>query len=325
MKPIDILSIATIAPHKVSNQEIEEKYNLPKGSIEKKTRILSRYFFNHPQEIDSYLLKAIHQAIEDAKIQIEDIECIICSGATNRMAIPYNASYIHALLNAKETTQTFDINMTCLSFLRAFDISSRMFDSCKNILFVSCDIASIGLDWGDIATAGIFGDGISALVLSNAKRGGILYSDFQTHSKGYDLCQIRGGGWANNPRFVQGDYLPYANFEMKGKELFKIVMQKMPRFLEESLKKAKITLDEISYIVPHQASYGSLTHAVSMLKVPEDKVINIFKEYGNQIASSIPFALHHLFKKEKIASGEKILFVGTSAGVGFGLIIWEKP
>lgn len=325
MRPIDILGINALAPRKVLNQEIEEKYNLPLGSIEKKTRILSRHFFDHPQEIDSYLLKAIHHSLASAGLKIEEIDCIICSGATNRMAIPYNASYIHLLLNAKETTQTFDVNMTCLSFLRAFDLSSRMFDSCKNILFVSCDIASIGLDWSDIATAGIFGDGISAVVFSKTNRGGILFSDFQTHSKGYDFCQIRGGGWANNPRFIQGDYLPYANFEMKGKELFRIVMQKMPQFLEQSLQKAKITLDDISYIVPHQASFGSLTHAVSMLKVPESKVINIFKEYGNQIASSIPFALYHLFEKEKIQSGEKILFVGTSAGVGFGLIIWEKP
>lgn len=76
--------------------------------------------------------------------------------------------------------QTFDINITCLSMLRALDIGSRLLDIHKHILLVSIDITSLGLDWTYVHTAGIFGDGISAIIISQNTKGGIVFSDFQT-------------------------------------------------------------------------------------------------------------------------------------------------
>ncbi len=91
------------------------------------------------------------------------------------------------------------------------------------------------------------------------------------------------------------------------------------------MKREGLTLDDIDWIVPHQASQASLSHIVRMLKVDKNKLIDIFKNHGNQVAASIPTALHELFMTKDLKSGEKVMLIGTSAGVGLGLVVWEVP
>lgn len=318
MKNIDILGVGVALPRMVSNDELEKKYNLK--SIEKLTKLKSRYFFDDVKEVDEYILKAINQAIKKANITKDKITCIISSGAVNKMAIPYNAANIHRLLKLSNNIGSFDVNMTCLSFLRAFDIASRMIDEFEYILFVSVDIASVGLDWENLGTAGLFGDGISAVIFKKSSSGGLIKSNFYTCSSGYDICNIKAGGYLYNPRDYK-EQSKLGQFNMNGKELFRLVMSEMPKFLAE----CDFDYDEISYIVPHQASFSSLKNAIKYLKLPSEKIINIYENYGNQIASSLPFALNHLINTKGLKSGEKVLFIGTGAGVSLGCVLWQKP
>ncbi|CAA6803837.1 MAG: 3-oxoacyl-(Acyl-carrier-protein) synthase III [uncultured Sulfurovum sp.] len=64
---------------------------------------------------------------------------------------------------------------------------------------------------------------------------------------------------------------------------------------------------------------------VRMLKIDKRKLIDIFHNHGNQVASSIPTALHELFMTKDLKSGQRVMMVGTSAGVGLGLVVWEVP
>lgn len=318
MKNIDIAGIGVALPREVSNDELEKKFNL--SSIEKVTKLKSRHFFDDVKVVDEYILKAINEALKNANITKEKITCIISSGAINKMAIPYNAANIHRLLKLSNKVCSFDVNMTCLSFLRAFDIASRMIDEFDYILFVSVDIASVGLDWENLSTAGLFGDGISAVIFKKSSSGGLIKSNFWTCSSGYDICTIKSGGYLYNPRDYK-DQSKLGQFNMNGKELFRLVMNEMPKFLEE----CNFNYDEISYIVPHQASFSSLKNAIKYLKLPSEKIINIFENHGNQIASSLPIALNFVIKTKDLKSGEKILFIGTSAGVSLGCLLWQKP
>ena len=59
------------------------------------------------------------------------------------------------------------------------------------------------------------------------------------------------------------------------------------------------------------------------LNIPTEKYVDILKNHGNMIAASIPLALHYLVESEKIVRGEKIMLLGTSAGVSLGALIFE--
>ena len=91
------------------------------------------------------------------------------------------------------------------------------------------------------------------------------------------------------------------------------------------MAQADLTLADIDWIVPHQASRGALQHIISRLKLNPAKIVDIFNTHGNQISASIPSALHHLMTDFPVRSGDKVLLFGTSAGVGLGALVWEKP
>jgi 3-oxoacyl-[acyl-carrier-protein] synthase-3 len=258
-------------------------------------------------------------------LNIEDIDCIISANATMQQMIPYDGAGIHKLLNLNETVSSFDINMTCLSALRSLEISSHLIDSYSTILIVSCEVPSVALDWSDIRTAGIFSDGCSAMIIQKSSKGGIITSNFETHSEGFDFCQILGGGVKNPPSTYSGNYTELCNFKMNGKKLFKLTLKTLLKFIEKTLAKKELILDDIDWIVPHQASQASLNHMIRLLKIDKTKFIDIFVNHGNQVASSIPTALHELFTTKNVKSGDKVMLIGTSAGLGLGMIVLEMP
>jgi len=325
MTHVNIIGTGKALPqNEVTASMIDKKCNLQDGRTFKITGLEKRYFLED-ELVDELILRAINQALENAKLSVDDIDCIIAANATMQQMIPYNGAGVHRLLKPKRNIPSFDINMTCLSALRAFDVASNLLDAYPKILIVSCDIASTGLDWSDIRTAGIFGDGAAAMILEKSQQGGIVVSNFETHSEGFEFCQIRGGGTKNAPSRYKGDYKEVGYFEMDGKKLFKLSSKVLPNFIHSTLESKGLTLEEIDYIVPHQASQASLNHIVRMLKVDKSKLIDIFFNHGNQVAASIPTALHELFMTKDLKSGQKVMMIGTSAGVGLGLVVWEVP
>ncbi len=324
--PIQILGMGkSLSKNIVFSSKIDELYNLKPGTTEKITSLKKRHLLHKNESVDDFLKIAIDEALKKSKLNIDNIDCIISASAVSYQAIPYNAAYIHKLLKPNKPISTFDINMTCLGVLRAFDIASKLFYDYKNILIVSCDLASLALDWTKIQTAGIFADGATAMIVSSSDKGGIILSCFETYSSGYEYCQIRGGGTRLTPSNYKGEYKEICNFEMDGKKLYKLSSQILPNFIEKSLASKNLTLDDIDWIVPHQASKSALNHIVKILNLNRAKLIDIFDTHANQVASSIPSALYTLLYEKNVKSGQKVLIVGTSAGIGLGLVIWEIP
>lgn len=325
MNQINIIGTGKSLPsHEVTASMVDKECNLKEGTTLRITGLEKRYFLKS-DSASKLMLNAIYQALENATLKVDDIDCIISASATMQQSIPYNGAGLHKLLKPKRNIPSFDINMTCLSALRAFDVASNLLEAYPTILIVSCDIASIGLDWSNIRTAGIFGDGAAAMIVQKSSQGGIVVSNFETHSEGFEYCQIEGGGSKNPPSTYDGDYNDLAIFRMDGKKLFKLSSKILPNFIHNTLKSKGLTLDDIDWIVPHQASQASLNHIVRMLKIDKSKLIDIFHNHGNQVATSIPTALHELFMTKDLQSGERVMLVGTSAGVGLGLVVWEVP
>ena len=273
-------------------------------------------------------VEAIFQALNNSNLEIKDIDCLIAASGTMEQAIPCNAAKILAELNIPKAIAGFDVNATCLSALMAIDLASSLLASeqYQRIAIVSSDIASPGLNWNHIESAGLFGDGAAALIISkpfpksNQK---IIASLFRTYSSGVSLCQIRGGGSLNHPANIEENYTSYGLFEMQGKELYRAAAIVIQPFCDELFTKAGITLAQIDWVIPHQASGLAMQHFFKKLEINPDKVINLLRDRGNQIAVSLPSGLHELLQSDKARSGDKVLMIGTSAGLSVGGVILE--
>lgn len=324
MRNIEVLSTGVALPETcVYSTEIDTHLGWPQGETQRLTGVSSRYYVKNAHEsATSLAVQAIRNALDNCSVSLGSVDCIIAASGTMEQAIPYNAARMHAALGLKSHVVALDVNMTCLSALMALDIAATQIHAAqyKNILIVSSDVASVGLDWSNKETGGLFGDGAAAMVIckNSDAYSGVMASHFETHSEGVSACQIKGGGSLNHPSNTAGEYKPYGLFEMDGKEAYRVTTKAIDHFTDQLMSKAGCSLKEIDWVVPHQASHLAIEHLRRKLKLPTEKIVNIFKERGNQIAASIPSALHEMYQSKKPTSGQKVLIVGTSAGLSLG-------
>jgi len=308
----------------VTSRTLDKQQGYVDGIIESKTGVVKRFYATH--ETASFMAhKAIVDALQDANMQLENMDCLIAASGTMEQAIPCNAAKILAQFKNNLSLAAFDVNMTCLSGLMALDLASSMLATgqYKNIVIVSSEIASVGLDWKDAEVGGLFGDGAVALVVSlgESKNTQVLASLFRTFPAGVELCEIRGGGSLYHPSKIEGDYRELGLFKMQGKALYRETTKIIAGFIDELLLQSNLKLQDIDWVVPHQASGLALTHLVKKLQIDPDKVVNLLADRGNQIAASIPSALHELLTTKPVKSGDIVLLIGTSAGLSLGAMV----
>lgn len=314
----------------VSSLDLDKKYTLSEGLIEKLTGVKQRYIASAEENAATIAAEACRNALRNANISLSDIDCVVAACGTMDQGLPNNAALIHRELEIGNDLDipAIDVNMSCLSFLGALDMISWPLSAGKyqNILIVSSDVASCGLNWKNPDVSGIFGDGAAAAVVTRSEdtsTGKILASSVMTHSSGVDLCQIEGGGSRIHPSRT-GEYNPSRFlFQMDGKKAYKLVAHLLPNFIQKLLDQAHLTLSDIDVVVPHQGSAHGLRHLTKLLSLPSEKVINIFAEHGNQVAASLPTALHTALYSHKLKRGSKIMLIGFGAGISVGGMIVE--
>jgi 3-oxoacyl-[acyl-carrier-protein] synthase-3 len=279
--------------------------------------VASRYVCDGEDQVD-LAVAAASQAITEAGITPDEIGLIVFAAAVAYQSIPATAPLIQARLGIKDgTCMAFDVNSTCLSFLTALDVASRLLGG-KKAVVVASEVASRGLPWEeDPATAALFGDGAAAVVISGEdEAAGVVATRMETYPSAYEACQLASGGTRFDYHADRGNFDRNSRFRMDGETLYKLTIRHFEPFLDRLLGDAGWRRDEVELVVPHQASPGALAHLAKRCGFASDIVVNIVRDYGNQIAASLPTALH--FARQGRPEGTKALMLGTSAGVSLG-------
>ena len=171
---------------------------------------------------------------------------------------------------------------------------------------------------------GIFGDGAAAVVLGVSDGGAkIIASSLKTFSEGAHLCQIPAGGSRYHPRRIDTPFEPLTSFSMQGKGVFRLAAKHLPTLRDELLIQAGLTQAQIDWVIPHQASQQAMQHATRRLGFDPKKVIDIFAHHGNQVAASLPTALDIAIRDQRIQRGQRLMLIGTGAGLSLGGIVLE--
>ena len=102
---------------------------------------------------------------------------------------------------------------------------------------------------------------------------------------------------------------------MNGRDVFKFATKTVPKSVQQVLDKSNLSLDDIKYIVPHQANLRIVEVVAKKLKVDLDKFYLNLQDYGNTSAASIPIALAEMSKKGILKKDDKIIITGFGAGL----------
>lgn len=256
-------------------------------------------------------VKSAERALNNANMTIDDIDCIIGACACPMQLIPCNAALFHENLAKGKDIPAFDVGTTCTSFITAFDMASYLIDAgrYKNILIISSEVPSIALNPKQKESFELFSDGAASFVISKSNgESGVISSNQNTYSEGAHLTEIKAGGSMHPGWDFNGENIADYQFNMSGLKILRLTMEKLKGFMKN------INTGDFDLIVPHQAS-KSLRTIMKRLDIPNEKFVDIVKDYGNMVSVSVPFALAYSLEKNKVKRGQKILLIGTAAGL----------
>ncbi|MGG3837875.1 beta-ketoacyl-ACP synthase III [Paenibacillus dendritiformis] len=311
---------------KLTSADMDRLLGVPDGWVQKKSDVAVRHFIE--DETASYMgAQAAREAIRQAGLRPGDIDCIVCASGTQEQPIPCNAALLQKELGPEWSgIPAFDMNSTCLSFLVALDVISYMIEASRyrRVLIVSSEIASTGLNWQDKQSAALFGDGAAAVIAVRAEEtesSRIAHAAIRTYAAGAELSEIRGGGSRLHATACNGENRDDFLFRMDGQAIYRMASKLLPDFTKELLDAAGARMADFRLVIPHQGSAMAMRLLRRKLGIAEEQLLYITPNHGNTIAASIPMGLHEAMKQGRIRRGDRILLLGTSAGLTLGGMI----
>lgn len=325
---VGITGTGSYLPEKeLTNFDLENIVDTTDEWIKTRTGISKRRVAEDKIATSDLATEAAKKAIDNAGISAEDVDLIIVATVTPDMAFPSTACIVQKNIGAKNAA-AFDIEAACSGFIYGITIGEQFIKSgmYKNVLVIGAETLSKILNWKDRNTCVLFGDGAGAAILQPVKEGyGILSSSLGADgSSGDYLTQPAGGSRipasietvANNLHYVQ----------MDGSEVFKFAVRIMAKSTLQAIESSGLKLNDIDYMIPHQANIRIIEAAAKRLNLDMNKVYVNLNNYGNMSAASVPVALDEAVRKGNIKTGDIVTLVAFGGGLTWGssVIRWYK-
>lgn len=311
----------------VSSSEVDRMLGHQSGWTHSRFGIRTRRWADVNETSSALAAQAANEALSDAGWIPSDVDVIIGCCGVMEQPIPGTAVLVQRRLGlGGKGIPAFDVNATCLSFLMALDtaLSGFALGKWRRALIAGADIASAALDFSNPEASAIFGDGAAAVALEAGGPHQLLALSMATWGDGADHCRLEAGGTRLRPHDDLQGFLARSRFQMDGPGVFKATARRFPEFVSGLLDKAGQTMDAVDTYVPHQASATALEHFKRNVKDGHAKTIDIFAENGNQIAVSLPHALHVARHVGRLKPETTTMLLGSAAGISLGgaLIRW---
>ncbi len=323
MKAIKIAGVGAYVPSlAVNNHKMSEYVETNDQWIRERTGISERRI-SEGEDTSDLAAKASLKALSNAGVNPEELDLIIVATISPDNFIPSVACIIQSKLNA-EKAACFDISVACSGFVYGLEIAKSMMQSMnyKKALVVGAETLSKVTDWTDRTTCILFGDGSAAAVLCESTDNSRIIKSYlkSDGSKGQALT-IEGADF--DTPFSKEKKERRRTIYMNGREVFKFATNAIYDGIEKILEGTGLTLNDIKYIVPHQANYRIISSAAKKLKIPIEKFYLNLERFGNTSSASVPIALSELVEKNLIKRGDKIILVAFGGGLTYGATLIE--
>lgn len=325
---VGISGIGTYVPEKVlTNDDLSKMVDTSHEWIVERTGIEERRIADENISSADLGVKAALKALEDANTSPEEIDLVLVTTATPDYIFPSTACIIQDEIGAKNAA-AFDLQAGCSGFVygMATGASFIMTGSYEKVLVIGAETLSKITDWEDRNTCVLFGDGAGACVLERCEEGyGILSFELGADGSGGEKLILPAGG-SKKPASMETVKNGEHYLKMDGREVFKFAARKMPEATLSVLEKANLSLEELDFLVPHQANLRIIDAAAKKLKFDRDKICVNLNKYGNISTASVPVSLEEVVKEGRVKKGDNVVLVAFGAGLTWASLAlkWSK-
>ncbi|MFM6280462.1 MAG: beta-ketoacyl-ACP synthase III [Dolichospermum sp.] len=306
------------------NQQLTQLVETSDEWITSRTGISQRRLALPPNSLTLLATAAGEQAIAAAGITAADIDLILLATSTPDDLFG-SACRVQSELGAVKAV-AFDLTAACSGFIFGLVTAAQYIRTgvYQNVLLIGADILSRWVDWQDRRSCVLFGDGAGAVVLQANKSDRLLgFSLKSDGSQNQYLNLSYDGSIVELTGDIHVSTGKYQSMTMNGKEVYRFAVQKVPEVIDKALFVANLKVENIDWLILHQANQRIINSVAERLNIPEHKVISNVANYGNTSAASIPLALDEAVREGKIKTNDIIATSGFGAGLSWGAAIFQ--
>jgi 3-oxoacyl-[acyl-carrier-protein] synthase-3 len=309
----------------MSNEEFATFLDTSDEWITSHTGIKHRHIAEPDQATSDLACEASSKVIGQAGIPAEEIDLILTATITpDYPGFPSVSCIVQDRIGARRAG-AMDLVAGCTGFIYGLETARAFIQSgsARNVLVVGADILTRVVNWQDRNTCVLFGDGAGAALVSSAAdapdgmRRGLLTSTLRSDGSGGPLL-IREMGGSRSP-FTAENFDPAAAcLRMDGRQVYNFAVKTMTEGIPELIAAGGFTIDDVAWIVPHQANLRIIEAAAKRSRIPLEKFFINIDEYANTSAASIPIALTDMRSKGMLRQGDLLVTFGFGAGLTWG-------
>ncbi|MBL8628432.1 MAG: ketoacyl-ACP synthase III [Rhodospirillaceae bacterium] len=312
-----IAGVGAYLPERVvPNAELAAKVDTSDDWIVERTGIKQRYMAAEGEFTSHLAIKAATHALSRANMDGKDLDLIVVATTTPDNTFPATAAKVQAALG-RSGIIAFDVQAVCSGFVYALSVADNFIKAgqVESALVIGAETFTRLLDWNDRTTCVLFGDGAGAVVLQagqgegTAKDRGILSTHLHSDGRYYDMLMVDGG-----PSSTQTT----GHVHMKGREVFRHAVVNLADTVREAIEHNQVTIDDVDWLVPHQANRRILDSTADKLNLDPAKVIITVDQHANTSAASIPLALNQGVTDGRIKPGQLVLMEAMGGGFTWG-------
>lgn len=283
--------------------------------IVERTGIRQRHLAERGVTTSQLATEAARRAMADAGVQADEIDMIIVATSTPDYVFPSTACLVQANLGAKGGA-AFDVQAVCSGFVYAMTTADSFIRAgrARCALVIGAEVFSRILDWNDRSTCVLFGDGAGAVVLKAADEPGILAAHL--HADGSQTKILCAAG-----NVAYGDVTGDPFLRMDGQAVFKQAVTVLDRSARDVCAEAGVEVDDIDWLIPHQANVRILNFLARKLRVPTERVVITVDQHANTSAASVPLALDVARRDGRVKPGQLVLMQGVGGGFTWGSVL----
>ena len=296
----------------VTNEDLSRVVDTSDEWITTRTGIRARHWCTDGENAATLAVDAAKQALQRSGLAPADIGCCVCATLSAPDATPSVACQVQAALGLPENRPALDVNAACSGFLYGTAVARGLLATLggRYALVVGCEALSRLMDPADRSTCVLFGDGAGAAVFE-------LTADpvpfaLTLGARGSDAIHAGGPSRAGS-----------APITMDGRVVFRFAVDALPKCLNAVLTETGKTLDELDWVVCHQANSRIIDHCIRALKADPAKFYKNMERHGNTSAASIPVALNELAESGQLQPGQTLACIGFGGGLTWGGAIFQ--
>lgn len=324
MKKAKIIGTGSYLPEGIlTNEDLMKIMDTSDEWITTRTGIKQRHI-STGENVWEMAVKSAERAVENAKIDVKEIDAIICSVVTPDYFFPNLASIVQGKIGAVNANTCFDINIACSGYVGALNVASDKIacGKAKNVLVIASECLSRFVDYKDRTTSILFGDGSGSVVLQAVEEdspSGIIDCVEYADGTGMELLTCRASKektiftLKRTPQLGTG--VAKDTLQMNGQEVFKFAVSIVPKLMLKIFERNNMTAEDLAYFVPHQANLRIIDAASRKAGIPKEKVVVNIQKYGNTSSASVAICLDELYRSGKLKEGDSLILTAFGAGL----------